>query len=164
LLCIIMGVASIAFQVIYLGYYIIQIKWDFKWIFVSLLWNCIDVKIAALVMSESLGYYDPYGFDVIGFGIWGGFLYLLAGSFGISTTYTRTKSRYIFHFIDRLSLYNREWFINNLFNKYNFQFDGDYRNVGVCYRRFYRCSYSVRNGGFCWRLLSVLHLTREGIM
>jgi hypothetical protein len=60
----------------------------------------VDVKIAALVISESLGYYVPYGFDVIGFGIWAGTFYFLAGCFGISTTYKRTKSRYI-----KLSIY-----------------------------------------------------------
>lgn len=53
----------------------------------------IFLQLAALVISISLDNYIPYDFDNIGFGIWAGVSYLMAGSFGMAATSKQRKWR-----------------------------------------------------------------------
>jgi hypothetical protein len=46
------------------------------------------------VISIFLDSYIPYGFDDIGFGIWAGVSYFMAGSFGMAASSKQRKWRY----------------------------------------------------------------------
>lgn len=51
------------------------------------------VKVAVLVISGSLHSYVPHGLHDLGFAIWSGVFVLLAGCFGLASTFTRNNMR-----------------------------------------------------------------------
>ncbi|XP_046463189.1 uncharacterized protein LOC124209289 [Daphnia pulex] len=53
----------------------------------------IFIQLSALVISIFLDSYIPYGFDDIGFGIWAGVSYFMAGSFGMAASSKQRKWR-----------------------------------------------------------------------
>ncbi|EFX71161.1 hypothetical protein DAPPUDRAFT_309195 [Daphnia pulex] len=53
----------------------------------------IFIQLSAMVISVFLDSYIPYGFDDIGFGIWAGISYFMAGSFGMAASSKQRKWR-----------------------------------------------------------------------
>ncbi|XP_046463190.1 uncharacterized protein LOC124209291 [Daphnia pulex] len=65
------------------------------WLCFLLGFASILIQIAVLVISGSLNSYVPHGLHDLGFAIWSGVFVLLAGCFGLASTFTRNNMRWI---------------------------------------------------------------------